>query len=213
MISNLVEVSWYTQDVSHPSPAYVAAVVLTERKTVPQLLARLTRPSSIRPSMETQLAIMQLLSTQHASQEIDNDVQIASTSLRLPLECPAMRSRMRLPARAGTCEHVHCFDLEGYIRMNEKRPSKARTSVHHSRPASFLFHSLVMPCLQQISSLRRLICRSVLSRYHCQVSAEGQSGGIRYPRSMVDCRRREINTKKKQQDEEWLVFIQWPVVE
>ena len=130
MISNLVEVCWYTQDVSHPSPAYVAAIVLTERKTVPQLLARLTRPSAIRPSMETQRTIMQLLATQHASQEIDNDVQIASTSLRLPLDCPAMRTRMRLPARAGTCQHVHCFDLEGYLRMNEKRPSKNHSSVH-----------------------------------------------------------------------------------
>lgn len=142
MISNLVEVSWFTQDVSHPSPAYVAAVVLTGRKTVPQLLARLTRPSSIRPSMETQRTIMQLLSNQHASQEIDTDVQIASSSLRLPLECPAMRSRMRLPARAGTCEHVQCFDLEGYIRMNEKRPSKTRTFVHHSRSATFSLSQL-----------------------------------------------------------------------
>jgi hypothetical protein len=36
-----------------------------------------------------------------------------------------MRIRMRLPGRAMTCKHVHCFDLEGYLRMNEKKPSKS----------------------------------------------------------------------------------------
>jgi hypothetical protein len=36
-----------------------------------------------------------------------------------------MRTRMRMPGRAITCKHVHCFDLEGYLRMNEKKPSKS----------------------------------------------------------------------------------------
>ncbi len=34
-----------------------------------------------------------------------------------------MRIRMRMPGRATTCKHVHCFDIEGYLRMNEKKPS------------------------------------------------------------------------------------------
>jgi hypothetical protein len=124
LISNLVEISWFTQDISIPLPNYIASVFLTERKTVPQLLARISRPSAIRPSNETQRTIIQTLSTQQASHEIDDDLEVASTSLRIPLECPAMRIRMRLPGRATTCKHVHCFDLEGYLRMNEKKPSR-----------------------------------------------------------------------------------------
>ena len=124
LISNLVEVSWFTQDASTPLPTYVAAVYLTERKTVPQLLARISRPTAIRPSTETQLTILQTLSAQQTPQGIDDDLEVASTSLRLPLECPAMRIRMRIPGRATTCKHVHCFDLEGYLLMNEKKPSK-----------------------------------------------------------------------------------------
>lgn len=104
-------------------PTYIASVYLTERKTVPQLLARLTRPNSIRLPNETQQAIMQTLTAQQKSSDIDDDLEVASTSLRLPLECPAMRIRMRIPGRARTCKHVHCFDLEGYLRMNEKKPS------------------------------------------------------------------------------------------
>lgn len=124
LISNLIEISWFTQDLSSPSLTYIAAVFLTERKTVPQLLARLSRPSVIRPSIETQRTITQLLSTPQTPQGIDNDLEVASTSLRLPLDCPALKIRMRLPGRAITCKHVHCFDLEGYLRMNEKKPSK-----------------------------------------------------------------------------------------
>ena len=124
LISNLVEISWFTQDTSIPLPTYIASVFLTERKTVPQLLARLSRPSSIRKSSETQRMIIQTLSAQQISPEIDDDLEVASTSLRIPLECPATRIRMSLPGRASTCKHVHCFDLEGYLRMNEKKPSR-----------------------------------------------------------------------------------------
>jgi hypothetical protein len=138
LISNLIEISWFTQDVSTLPPTYVAAVFLTERKTVPQLLARLSRPSAIRPSIETQRTITQILSTPPTPQGIDNDLEVASTSLRLPLECPAMRTRMRLPGRAITCKHVHCFDLEGYLRMNEKKPSKSiKRILCFSKLASF----------------------------------------------------------------------------
>ncbi|CAF1044545.1 unnamed protein product [Adineta steineri] len=123
LISNLIEISWFTQDLTVPTPTYVAAVVLTERKTVPQLLARLNRSSAVRPSIETQRTITQILSAPQTPQGSDNDLEVASTSLRLPLECPAMRIRMRMPGRAITCKHVHCFDLEGYLRMNEKKPT------------------------------------------------------------------------------------------
>ena len=69
--------------------------------------------------------IIQTLSAQKLCQGIDDDdVEVASTSIRLPLDCPAMRVRMKIPGRAITCKHVHCFDLEGYLRMNEKKPSK-----------------------------------------------------------------------------------------
>jgi hypothetical protein len=123
LISNLVEISWFIQDTSIPLPTYIASVFLTERKTVPQLLARISRPQTIRPSIETQRIIVQTLSTQQILQGIDDDLEVASTSLRLPLDCPAMRIRMRMPGRATTCKHVHCFDIEGYLRMNEKKPS------------------------------------------------------------------------------------------
>lgn len=141
LISNLVEVSWFAQDTSVPSPTYVAAIYLTERKTVAQLLARISRPTAIRPSIETKRAIIQTLSALQTTQGGDDDLEVASTSLRLPLECPAMRIRMRLPGRATTCKHVHCFDLEGYLRMNEKKPSKSiLISYFNLNTIGFVFH-------------------------------------------------------------------------
>jgi hypothetical protein len=90
---------------------------------------------------------MQTLTTQQISQGMDDDLEVASTSLRLPLECPATRIRMKLPGRATTCKHVHCFDIEGYLRMNEKKPSKLKRRKYFSFIHFSFYFSLALSCL------------------------------------------------------------------
>lgn len=154
VISNSIEISWFTQDTSRPPPTYVAVIYLTQHKSVAQLLARLSHPSAIRPAIDTQRTIMKTLS----AQETGGDFQIATTSLRIPLICPATYTRMKLPGRATTCAHVHCFDIEGYLRMNEKNPSKSR-SLHLSRIAfhcSSFFSAWLCPVCHKIAAFSDL---------------------------------------------------------
>lgn len=38
------------------------------------------------------------------------------------MACPLGMARMTYPARAATCDHLQCFDVDTYLRMNEKKP-------------------------------------------------------------------------------------------
>merc|ERR1719238_2704146 len=38
------------------------------------------------------------------------------------MACPLSMTRMSFPGRASTCDHLQCFDVFMYIKMNEKKP-------------------------------------------------------------------------------------------
>ena len=52
----------------------------------------------------------------------DQDSEIATTSCKVSLACPLGKNRMRIPARASTCDHLQCFDAQTYLMMNERKP-------------------------------------------------------------------------------------------
>ncbi|KAH0540616.1 E3 SUMO-protein ligase PIAS2-like [Cotesia glomerata] len=52
----------------------------------------------------------------------DADSEIATTSLRVSLNCPLGKMRMSIPCRASTCAHLQCFDSGLYLQMNDCRP-------------------------------------------------------------------------------------------
>ena len=52
----------------------------------------------------------------------DGDTEIATTSCKVSLACPLGKMRMKIPARAATCDHLQCFDAQLYLMMNEKKP-------------------------------------------------------------------------------------------
>ncbi|XP_074614189.1 E3 SUMO-protein ligase PIAS2-like [Acropora palmata] len=51
----------------------------------------------------------------------DPDSEVATTSLRVSLLCPLGKTRMTLPCRAITCNHLQCFDGALYLQMNERK--------------------------------------------------------------------------------------------
>jgi hypothetical protein len=53
----------------------------------------------------------------------DDDLEIETPELKVSLQCPLMKFRIRLPARSNKCKHVQCFDAESYLMMNEKKPT------------------------------------------------------------------------------------------
>ncbi|XP_045113605.1 uncharacterized protein LOC123505863 [Portunus trituberculatus] len=52
-----------------------------------------------------------------------NEADITLTSLQFSLMCPVSKTRMKLPCRASTCQHLQCFDADYYLKMNEKKPT------------------------------------------------------------------------------------------
>ncbi|XP_073242099.1 E3 SUMO-protein ligase PIAS3-like isoform X2 [Porites lutea] len=51
----------------------------------------------------------------------DPDSEVATTSLRVSLLCPLGKTRMTLPCRAITCNHLQCFDAALFLQMNERK--------------------------------------------------------------------------------------------
>jgi len=53
----------------------------------------------------------------------DEDIEIATTSLRASLMCPLGKMRLKLPGRSINCTHIQCFDMSLFLLMNEKKPT------------------------------------------------------------------------------------------
>lgn len=48
--------------------------------------------------------------------------EVCEISSKLPLLDPLGRGRIQIPTRANTCNHILCFDLEIYLKFNERTP-------------------------------------------------------------------------------------------
>ncbi len=51
-----------------------------------------------------------------------DDDDIATTIVRVSLQCPLAKFRMMFPAKGKNCSHLQCFDGSAYISLNEKKP-------------------------------------------------------------------------------------------
>lgn len=56
-----------------------------------------------------------------ATENADDD-DIATTIVRVSLQCPLVKFRMQYPAKGRNCGHLQCFDGSAYISLNEKKP-------------------------------------------------------------------------------------------
>lgn len=54
--------------------------------------------------------------------ENGEDDDIATTIVRVSLQCPLVKFRMQYPAKGKNCGHLQCFDGSAYISLNEKKP-------------------------------------------------------------------------------------------
>ncbi|KAI1502273.1 PINIT domain-containing protein [Biscogniauxia marginata] len=51
-----------------------------------------------------------------------NDPDIVTTSTKLSLKCPLSYTRLRVPCRSITCNHIQCFDANSYLQLQEQAP-------------------------------------------------------------------------------------------
>ena len=93
--------------------AFTLSVYQVENLTHQDLLEQL-RSKGVRNPDYTKALIKEKLN--------DQDTEIATTSCKVSLACPLGKMRMKIPARASTCDHLQCFDAQLYLMMNEKKP-------------------------------------------------------------------------------------------
>uniref|UniRef100_A0A1B0FRA7 E3 SUMO-protein ligase PIAS2 n=1 Tax=Glossina morsitans morsitans TaxID=37546 RepID=A0A1B0FRA7_GLOMM len=108
-VTNTITVQWspdYTR-------GYCIAVYLVKKLTSAQLLTRL-KTKGVKPADYTR-ALKKLRE--------DADCEIATTMLKVSLNCPLGKMKMSIPCRASTCSHLQCFDANLYLQMNERKPT------------------------------------------------------------------------------------------
>ncbi|XP_030371388.1 E3 SUMO-protein ligase PIAS2 isoform X3 [Scaptodrosophila lebanonensis] len=110
-VTNTIMVQWcpdYTR-------SYCLAVYLVKKLTSAQLLHRM-KTKGVKPADYTRGLIKEKLTE-------DADCEIATTMLKVSLNCPLGKMKMSLPCRASTCSHLQCFDASLYLQMNERKPT------------------------------------------------------------------------------------------
>ncbi|XP_033151937.1 E3 SUMO-protein ligase PIAS1 isoform X4 [Drosophila mauritiana] len=110
-VTNTITVQWcpdYTR-------SYCLAVYLVKKLTSAQLLQRM-KTKGVKPADYTRGLIKEKLTE-------DADCEIATTMLKVSLNCPLGKMKMLLPCRASTCSHLQCFDASLYLQMNERKPT------------------------------------------------------------------------------------------
>ncbi|XP_017092634.2 E3 SUMO-protein ligase PIAS1 isoform X7 [Drosophila bipectinata] len=110
-VTNTIMVQWcpdYTR-------SYCLAVYLVKKLTSAQLLQRM-KTKGVKPADYTRGLIKEKLTE-------DADCEIATTMLKVSLNCPLGKMKMLLPCRASTCSHLQCFDASLYLQMNERKPT------------------------------------------------------------------------------------------
>ena len=107
--TNTLTINWATE----PNKAFTVSVYTVEALTHRDLLDQL-EAKGVRNPDYTRALIKEKLN--------DQDSEIATTSCKVSLACPLGKNRMRIPARASTCDHLQCFDAQTYLMMNERKP-------------------------------------------------------------------------------------------
>uniref|UniRef100_A0A1I8P4X5 SP-RING-type domain-containing protein n=1 Tax=Stomoxys calcitrans TaxID=35570 RepID=A0A1I8P4X5_STOCA len=110
-VTNTITVQWcpdYTR-------GYCIAVYLVKKLTSAQLLQRM-KQKGVKPADYTRGLIKEKLTE-------DADCEIATTMLKVSLNCPLGKMKMSIPCRASTCSHLQCFDASLYLQMNERKPT------------------------------------------------------------------------------------------
>ncbi|XP_063225083.1 E3 SUMO-protein ligase PIAS3-like isoform X1 [Bacillus rossius redtenbacheri] len=111
VVTNHITVQWNPEF----GRMFTISANLVKKLTADDLLQRL-RLRGFRPTDYTKGIIKDKLNE-------DQEGEIATTSLRVSLMCPLMKTRMIFPCRATTCNHLQCFDAKAYLNMNERKPT------------------------------------------------------------------------------------------
>ena len=92
---------------------YIATIELCKKRAASELLAKVC--TKVRSAELCKAFIKDKL---HGG---DADMEIATTSLRISLNCPLGKTRLIYPGRSSLCSHAQCFDIATYLQMNERR--------------------------------------------------------------------------------------------
>lgn len=95
---------------------FVFALIVTSPQTVEQLSSNVAREDKT----QCQRRVRDVLSTTASNAfGLNQEIECLSSN-RIRLQCPITFVRIQTPVRGWKCQHLQCFDLEGYLISNRR---------------------------------------------------------------------------------------------
>ncbi|GIX64243.1 E3 SUMO-protein ligase pli1 [Babesia caballi] len=107
---NLIELSSTTYDEN--GPPFLIIVMVSKRVTVQRIIETIRRKRTI-PFNDSKRRVLELINRKRD----DDEVICIQGSHKIELNCPITLDRIELPTRGKHCEHIQCFDLNGYLQV------------------------------------------------------------------------------------------------
>ena len=107
-----LECDWFCI-MKHLHYSWVAGIWLVMKLTSKDLLERLKKKGTRSPEFTRSLI----------KDKLNDDDEVATTSLKVSVSCPLGKMRMTVPCRPSTCNHLQCFDAMLFLQMNERKPT------------------------------------------------------------------------------------------
>jgi len=109
ILPNTVNIKWGAEY----GKGWVAGIWLVMKLTSKDLLERLKKKGTRSPEFTRSLI----------KDKLNDDDEVATTSLKVSVSCPLGKMRMTVPCRPSTCNHLQCFDAMLFLQMNERKPT------------------------------------------------------------------------------------------
>lgn len=108
-----IKIFWKNTEMEQRT--YYVGVSVLEKKNIDDLFKELIEHKTTPEELTVEMVKSKL-------QTNDDDFEYETNALVVSLKCPLMSTRISLPGRSTTCNHVQCFDLKSYLYMNENKP-------------------------------------------------------------------------------------------
>ncbi|AFZ79123.1 hypothetical protein BEWA_019690 [Theileria equi strain WA] len=110
---NAVEISSSTYNETEP--LFLVIMFLSKQVTVDRIIDIVKKKHVI--SYDDSLTRISTIINRNVG---DDDIVCMEHTHRIDLNCPVTMDRITIPTRGRYCEHIQCYDLDGYLRVMEK---------------------------------------------------------------------------------------------
>ncbi|KAI1393483.1 zf-MIZ-domain-containing protein [Hypoxylon trugodes] len=116
-----------------------------------------------------------------------NDPDVVATSQNLSLLCPLSYTRLKVPCRGMSCNHIQCFDAKSFMQLQEQGPTWSCPICYKPAPFETLaIDEYVQEVLEKTSDSQQQVTIEPDGRWRTKVEEQESSRSRAAPTSKVE---------------------------